>query len=29
MRADAVEADVANVQLLAVRGGRIEEQRSH
>ncbi len=25
----AVEADVANVQLLAVRGGRIEERRSH
>jgi excinuclease ABC subunit C len=25
----AVEEDVANVQLLAVRGGRIEERRSH
>jgi excinuclease ABC subunit C len=25
----AVEDDVANVQLLAVRGGRIEERRSH
>jgi excinuclease ABC subunit C len=25
----AVEGDVANVQLLAVRGGRIEERRSH
>ena len=25
----AVEGDIANVQLLAVRGGRIEERRSH